>query len=603
MEMSMPRTYLHVRTHYDEHQFRDKVDTALQSVRRILDSTKNPQLAAAEIAHSYDDKFTLAEFVCNVGLAAQLNCLEKIGVDAAELRTITRWAAQRSVTLRFSGHEECRFNRTESREVTPQHRVVETVSSGPVTVHQREVTVCSAVNEHFWSCTSTWELTVFVGSGNALSSESISLWCRVGRCEIKTTGDHQHTPRPEKLSPPALDIDLTWLLQQLSQEHECQFKINRASASCRTPRRNDEVDTALTFFHHLSVWAANVHSYLSKNIMPAEMPDLTANTSSIFVPVLPLFQDTRSSHATQEAAAVTDAVRHPSDALEEAAGAGEVSLATLVAQPLESPWGGGPLLPWGDFNLLLLEQRRSITAACALITAAYPDEGAAALNSVAEVRLIALAKHSLDISTQVRDSLDFIEAMLTQQLTAAIGKQLSTADFDTYMVYHNKKLFKPDFVPVPFCFDVRRPGHAPDGTVSIETTPPPKRGTSDAFGRCEGTTNSQPVNTIAALLPQSDIPMSFAISASTRVTFMGKRRLHALVAQQFGEEAPAPLSLVARARQFSSFLLLVGKMGASDSFEPAAAIILQNKDELKIPLLLEQLPTPRAFRDAIESLR
>ena len=36
------------------------------------------------------------------------------------------------------------------------------------------------------------------------------------------------------------------------------------------------------------------------------------------------------------------------------------------------------------------------------------------------------------------------------------------------MIHHNKKLFKPEFVPVPFCYAVRRPGHAPDGSLVIE---------------------------------------------------------------------------------------------------------------------------------------
>jgi len=144
----------------------------------------------------------------------------------------------------------------------------------------------------------------------------------------------------------------------------------------------------------------------------------------------------------------------------------------------------------------------------------------------------------------------------------------------------------------PFCYSVRRPGHAPDGTLSIETC---------SSGGMKG--GGQPVHmhtTVAVIDPAA--PMSFAINASTRASFTGVRYMHALVAQQFGPEPSAPLALVARARQFSSFLMLVGKMGAAHSFEPAAAIILQNKDHLVIPLLLEQLPTAAAFRDAIESL-
>jgi len=62
------------------------------------------------------------------------------------------------------------------------------------------------------------------------------------------------------------------------------------------------------------------------------------------------------------------------------------------------------------------------------------------------------------------------------------------------------------------------------------------------------------------------------------------------------------LSLTARARQFSCFMLLIGKITSRDSFEPKQALIIQNKDDLRVPLLLENLPTPQQFADAIESL-
>lgn len=51
-----------------------------------------------------------------------------------------------------------------------------------------------------------------------------------------------------------------------------------------------------------------------------------------------------------------------------------------------------------------------------------------------------------------------------------------------------------------------------------------------------------------------------------------------------------------------SFILLVGRIVSADLFDPKHAIIIQNKDELKIPLLLETIPTPKEFKDAIASL-
>src|SRR5262249_2041537 len=62
------------------------------------------------------------------------------------------------------------------------------------------------------------------------------------------------------------------------------------------------------------------------------------------------------------------------------------------------------------------------------------------------------------------------------------------------------------------------------------------------------------------------------------------------------------VALVAGARHSRSFILLVGRIASADTFEPRLGIILQNKDLVKIPLLLEQVPTPKEFRDAIESL-
>jgi len=95
--------------------------------------------------------------------------------------------------------------------------------------------------------------------------------------------------------------------------------------------------------------------------------------------------------------------------------------------------------------------------------------------------------------------------------------------------------------------------------------------------------------------------MRFPLDAATEASFLGERYLHAWIAHQFSGSREA-LKLVARARQFSSYILLVGRIAAADRFEPSHAIVVQNKDVLEIPLELEQIPTPKEFRDAIESL-
>ena len=39
------------------------------------------------------------------------------------------------------------------------------------------------------------------------------------------------------------------------------------------------------------------------------------------------------------------------------------------------------------------------------------------------------------------------------------------------MRFHNRKLFRKAYEPMPFCYAVRRPDHYPEGTVSLELLP------------------------------------------------------------------------------------------------------------------------------------
>merc|ERR1719502_101226 len=96
--------------------------------------------------------------------------------------------------------------------------------------------------------------------------------------------------------------------------------------------------------------------------------------------------------------------------------------------------------------------------------------------------------------------------------------------------------------------------------------------------------------------------MEFPLSASSTVSFGGDRHLHAYLSHKFSGQTGASLSLVSRARQFSSFIVLVGRITSARDFDPKFAAIVQNKDELKIPLDLSTIPTPKEFKDAIESL-
>ncbi len=90
--------------------------------------------------------------------------------------------------------------------------------------------------------------------------------------------------------------------------------------------------------------------------------------------------------------------------------------------------------------------------------------------------------------------------------------------------------------------------------------------------------------------------------AAANVSFTGEVYLHAFVGHQFSGQNATQLSLNARARQFSSFLVLVGRITGPGLFEPKYGIIVQNKDDIKLPLSLETIPTPKEFAHSISSL-
>jgi len=102
------------------------------------------------------------------------------------------------------------------------------------------------------------------------------------------------TPRPSSVVLPNIDLNITWLLQHLDSKNQPLFRIDRTLDSTRTPRRNDEVEAALTFMAQLFAWAQKVAAYFTQQLFPVQSDhglDLTAlNDSSLFVPILPVFE-------------------------------------------------------------------------------------------------------------------------------------------------------------------------------------------------------------------------------------------------------------------------------------------------------------------------
>ena len=242
-----------------------------------------------------------------------------------------------------------------------------------------------------------------------------------------------------------------------------------------------------------------------------------------------------------------------------------------------------PLLSLADVTKFLNEQCRSLDEAVNKLVASFSDD--AQFVTSAEAKFMLYMGHIGDIQSMWSHGVDYIEGMLRDQLVAAIGKVVQPSDFDQFMTHHYRKIFASQYAPQPFCYAIRRPNHYPDGILSIENMKD----------------DMDPIQTMVR--GYSDVAMmQIPINAATTIDMDGPVYLHGWLSHRFASHGPRHFKLVGRARQFSSFLLMVGNMAGGDRFHPRDAIILQNKDEVTIPLLLNDIPSSKEFKDSISSL-
>mmetsp|Transcript_28390 Transcript_28390/g.69103 ORF Transcript_28390/g.69103 Transcript_28390/m.69103 type:complete len:970 (+) Transcript_28390:77-2986(+) len=553
-----------------------RVQAALVALEKVLHAARRPAFAD-QVPHTYDDKYMLTEFLTSSAIAATINCLEELGLTPDMIESLCPIVRSgREVTLRLRATERCKHLREVKRDVqSPSKTVTDSTLFG-----RTERSVVTTITEQFWEFEVDYEILAFEGADADSSTCARAVLCfRKAHCEIMTTTLDQ--PKPTAHSVPPIDVSLTWLLTHLAEDGQLSFTIDRSQPSCLTPRRNSQIDDAMKAAQLVQGWATRAQNYFRQvfNVVkptPAaghKAPDIgviTTKAESVLVPVLPVF-------AQPQALLEAPASEAPS---------AEQVAETGLARPTRLGESAA-MVSVAELNTMLAEQRRSLGEQQRALAVSFPEAQDDKLFSTAEAKLILVFLHLRDVMFGFSSGVEHIEQMLRNQLVAAIGKEVGPDDFMRYMRHHEARTYLPSFTPQPFCLAVRRPHMYPEGTVTIEVT---------------GGGETDPICTWSRQVEGP--PMTFRLSAATTVEFTGERYLHGYIAHRFANESSSgpSLQLTARARQFSSFMLLLGRIGPNHTFQPQHAIVVQNKDDLVIPLLLEQLPTPKEFRDAVESL-
>ena len=563
--------------------FPQAIERSMEVVRRILDQTKNP-MAAADVDHRYEDKFSLVECLTNTGIAATLNVLEQLdgfNEDVLKQICVVVQGQKRSMTLRLAVEEDCEFVEETLRTVespTSQTTVDETTAGSPASSTVYSHKVVKQVKEYHWKAGVRHTLVLFAGTDPSMG---MTMGSRTGTTRLVTSMNKP--PFPPSTRPP-IDLDLTWLINQINQDSlESSFVIQREES--KTPRRNKQTEEAIRFFVSLSRWSYHSLTYFCRTIQEellrgqaeASPTDWLQKieASSVFVPILPLFQEYDDGQANN------------------GNNSGTVEKCGVVA--IRAPPTGSPILPLTDSSSFLKEQCSTLSNTLLNLAGNFPDPSdQTQIASTYESKLVLLWNHLRDISQQWRRGVDYVEEMLYSQLVSAVGKQVQETDFDVFLKFHNQRLFGRAFSPKPFCYAIRQPNQYPDGDISIVRTP---------FNT--GTANSPtPIETFSRCIPGDSLvtPMSIPLNAATTIEFMGDQFLHGWMDTKFTSQPSGSFSISARARQFSCFLLVTGFISGPNEFKPNDAIIIQNKDEVLIELMATALPSAKEFRDAIKSL-
>eukprot|EP01060_Flectonema_neradi_P035949 TRINITY_DN6758_c1_g1_i1.p1 TRINITY_DN6758_c1_g1~~TRINITY_DN6758_c1_g1_i1.p1 ORF type:complete len:918 (+),score=233.46 TRINITY_DN6758_c1_g1_i1:49-2802(+) len=537
-------------------QFEQKLEEGLKTVARVLDVSRNPQ-PASDVHHKYNDKYLLAEFVTAAATSATLTSLEHVGLTEQKLRDLKKQSGNRTVTLRFDATSSCEFLKKTEREIEgPEHR---TGIVGAITAAITSKSV-TKVTEYHWEYKASYVFSAYFGSDPNDGME-------LSRNEMQTelTTSTNSSPQPATSHDSGIDLTISWIINKLDDSNRVLFSIDRRSERCHTPRRNPDIESAISFYKSLREWTRKVIPVLHRRCIAVNPGNnhVSDDHSSlmegkgIFVPVLPLLEDTAS----------------------------EGNLKIEYENDNNTDKDRSVLLPKDDLNSFLTEHGRSLEEKLSDISKAFPTDG---LVTSKVAQLMCLLDHIIQLSVSFYESVDYIESMLYKQLAEALGKVVTATDFREYMSYHARKIMSKEFEPRPFSFAIRKQGCTPEGFFAIEQV-----------NKKEGEID-EPVLTSACSSIRSK-PIRFALNASSEVTFTGTQHIHSLVNYRFTNDKGL-FNLVASSRQFSGYILMIGRIGGSDLFLPTHSLIVQNKDDLTIPLMMEEVPSAKQFKKAIDSM-
>uniref|UniRef100_A0A7S3NJ51 Uncharacterized protein n=1 Tax=Aureoumbra lagunensis TaxID=44058 RepID=A0A7S3NJ51_9STRA len=242
-----------------ELEFRKKLDLVISRVKGMLEQEIRP-IRMDEESHQYDDKFALANLTTDLALDTVTTLLDTAFAGVGD--KLEKKESNIKYELKFEARETCVYALEREREIAgPKVTVAETKRQsrtfvGGQSTKQKEVTtqVTTRVKEFVWTHTLTYSAKLVDRKDRSLVETLVS----GTRSRELTTTAKEHSPRPalKESAPLYLDLEMIKTLPR---------SIDRSRDSCKTPRRNQEIDDVFSAFQSLATFTRSVSSIIINN--------------------------------------------------------------------------------------------------------------------------------------------------------------------------------------------------------------------------------------------------------------------------------------------------------------------------------------------------
>ena len=575
----------------------------LLNVYRVFQDNEKRVVPLEEHRHVYEDKFAVADNLMAETQRSGVEILRAFGMTYEHYVKLQQEAKEKQITLRYESVQRCKFLRKETRKEETGSKHVREYATGLVKgsiSHQAGY----RITEWFWEIEITWRLLL----GAVLLQENC------GKDEFVTQ------TKDAPFSAESNTTSYALIVNPLILTPNSIFRGNAIS-----PRRNAQVEAVLSWLPQWLQWCNSVISHLTNDIRIRQCRKIDLScvkTSELFVPNVPFFpllenSMVRQTHRDSLAAkqAVLESV-FEGDSNTHLFGIPEALVCVFSMHMTQLN------LALSD-GLQHLEDllRRQLIAAVGKVLSALDFVNFMDFHNE---HLFKIQYRPKPFCYSVRREKHDLEGVISIELSPPINEENDSSLKCTFL--DSGKQFKiQEFYFCRTCWSGDEEGccvhcarachsgheiiRAPNSPVQCYCDCGSNEGLNICSINCvkeHSKSNLEIPKEIQTFVKESKICNSerwyFDIHSAARVEFSGRKLIHGWLGHQFSDTTFPKLTLVTRARQFSSYLILIGQVTGLRSFEPAHGFIVSNKDELQIPLILESLSAPQISAETSQSL-